>query len=270
MILYLDMTFLKNFLFDYLLLQMTVWVSRKRCSVRRLVGSALLGALLSCISIWLYTRQKPYGLDWSMLLQLGNGILAMIMLRICFRFERRKQLLIYLVVFYGMAFGLEGIYRMWVMQFAGGNETFPLWALFGALIFGVKFWKLFIQSIWQQKQDCENYIPFVLRVGGHEIEGVGFLDSGNSLKEPITGKPVVLVSESFIEKYHLDTSYFFAIPYHAIGTEEGILKAIRIEELVLQEKSGERHMKEVLLGIYQGKLCKNHSYQMLLHPSLYG
>ena len=58
----------------------------------------------------------------------------------------------------------------------------------------------------------------------------------------------------------------FLVPYHAVGTESGLLTAIRIDrmELVAEDESRTVIMRP-LFGLYQGKLSSNDEYQLILH-----
>jgi len=96
----------------------------------------------------------------------------------------------------------------------------------------------------------------------------GFIDTGNRLKEPITGKIVHILQEDVAASLMSadNKPMSFLVPYHAVGTESGLLTAIRIDrmELVAEDESRTVIMRP-LFGLYQGKLSSNDEYQLILH-----
>lgn len=121
-----------------------------------------------------------------------------------------------------------------------------------------------------------------LRKGEYEFQGKGYLDSGNSLSQPITGLPVILMEVAEMEEFlHTTipiegqipaTDYLWqAIPYHSAGKEHGIFWGLKLDELVL-EKNGEQWRTNQVMAAACPKLFsgsqKSLRYSVLLHRSL--
>lgn len=96
-------------------------------------------------------------------------------------------------------------------------------------------------KIFNEKRREQNFFTDVtLFVNDVTIEAQGFMDSGNFLKEPLTGKPVVMASSRCVERIkkvtEIHKEQFVIIPYKSIG-REGILEGFRIDKLAADGKT---------------------------------
>jgi hypothetical protein len=110
-----------------------------------------------------------------------------------------------------------------------------------------------------------------LKVQGKKAYCKGFWDSGNSLRDPITGKAVVLLEKGILEKYQIPIPVkgFRVIPFHSVGMENGVLKGFVADELLVKDEKGyERSFQKTIVAIYEGKLSIKEDYQMILSPHL--
>lgn len=90
-------------------------------------------------------------------------------------------------------------------------------------------------------------------------------DTGNSLTEPITGKPVCVVDRSVVENIEKEQVKPIFIPYNTIDKKNGMMKGIWVEEMHLLGKV----YKKVPVAIHQGKISQNKIYEMILHPDYF-
>lgn len=78
-----------------------------------------------------------------------------------------------------------------------------------------------------------------LRIEDRNWQMKGFIDSGNLLREPLTGKPVAVVSRTLMKEIKENTgddpARYAAIPYKSVGVVKGIMEGYRIDELKVQE-----------------------------------
>jgi stage II sporulation protein GA (sporulation sigma-E factor processing peptidase) len=105
-------------------------------------------------------------------------------------------------------------------------------------------------------------VPLLLRCQGRRVLLRGLVDSGNLLRDPLTGKSVVVVSPEAAgplfpaglrptpEELHRpeevcarlagewEPGRVRLLPYHAVGTEQGLLLAVRLDAL---EVNGKRY-----------------------------
>ena len=95
------------------------------------------------------------------------------------------------------------------------------------------------------------------------------MDSGNSLFEPISKRPVCVVHKSVIENLGLrrKPERFRAIPYHSVGKQHGLLNGWMIECMKIQWE-GQKHTLDQVVLAESSQLSEKGDYQMLLHPAL--
>lgn len=113
------------------------------------------------------------------------------------------------------------------------------------------------------------------------------LDTGNLLKEPVTGNDVIIVEKEAIKKFlspyiyenlknilignidsNIENYKLRVIPYSSLGNENGILLGIKAKKVIIR-KDNENILKEnVVIGIYDGKIDKSSKYQGLIGANL--
>lgn len=94
---------------------------------------------------------------------------------------------------------------------------------------------------------------------GHIINTTALFDSGNLLKEPITGKSVIICEKNVLIEFN--NKNMFAVPYYSLGNNNGMIFAFKADSIVIDET---KCAKNALIGIYDGKLSDN--YHALIGP----
>jgi stage II sporulation protein GA (sporulation sigma-E factor processing peptidase) len=110
------------------------------------------------------------------------------------------------------------------------------------------------------------------------------IDSGNLLKDPISNNDVIIVEKNSLEGIidgdllnHMDDilngkwldndnihNYKFKlIPFSSLGNENGIILGFKPEYIKIYDEE-EKIRKEVIVGIYPGKLTKTNLYTSLI------
>lgn len=113
------------------------------------------------------------------------------------------------------------------------------------------------------------------QVNGKKICCTGLWDTGNSLFDPISGKPVLVLEKEELMKHsvYIRKEKFRVIPFHSLGTKNGFLEAfvadyVQIETMDEKRKQDTIEREDVIIGVYEGKLSRDGSYQMILHPGI--
>jgi len=123
------------------------------------------------------------------------------------------------------------------------------------------------------------------------------IDTGNSLKEPISQKPVIiaeysalkailpeLVKKVYSENKELDLNYVAnimeklgdqiklrLIPFKSLGNENGILIGFVPDSIDIYFDDETREMTDdIVVAIYNNKLTMDEEYNGLLHPEILG
>ncbi len=202
-----------------------------------------------------------------------------LMLWISFRPATLKKMFVLLSTLYLIAFltggSLNLLYLhtsagMYIRQLILGEkkmEASDAGIIFGAVI-GVCIVVRIVNAMEQQKKRQKNRYTAELYFGKQQVTVQGFIDTGNGLKEPITGKAVHILQQeaAALLMSEEEKPMSFLVPYHAVGTEEGLLTAIRIDQMELTSEDGAQvTLMRPLLGLYHGKLSSNGEYQLILH-----
>lgn len=260
---YLDLIFLENILIDYVLLCVVkhmLHMPTKKCRL-------LLGALLGAAATTEY-YMFPIQTGWILLIQL---LLAVGMIYSSFGSVRKQKLICAVALLYCLSFLMEGMLRLMIRQTGISRHTiYTLCMLCGTILFGGLFLERLLKMVAKQNSVTDQIFKVSIRTQGRCFSGTGFMDSGNCLKEPITGSAVVVVEKEFLKRNGVsepETGYF-AIPFRALGCEAGILKGFFIDEMILEQNEKRFSYEKVMLGIYDGRLCSQNTYQMLLNPAL--
>lgn len=112
------------------------------------------------------------------------------------------------------------------------------------------------------------FTNITIELEGHKVTHKALIDSGNFLKEPITGKAVAIISSSAgknlknIENIDFDKRYCL-IPYNSIGVKNGILEGYRVDNAYVNDRS----LGSIIVAVYDTEFCKRggeEEYQMLL------
>lgn len=125
------------------------------------------------------------------------------------------------------------------------------------------FWKR------ERRRREQTVVTAELIEGNVRIVTEALIDSGNTLYDPIGGKPVSVVERGVLEgRIELERpERFRLIPYHTLGSR-GVMQAIEIEKLKVKRAGQELLFEHALLGLYNGEVTRNGSYRLILHPAL--
>ena len=93
-------------------------------------------------------------------------------------------------------------------------------------------------------------------------------DSGNRLCVPGSGKPVSLISYEDCVDFCETVSGGFYIPYHAVGTERGMLFALQFEKMEIKKSGRVKTVECPVVAIVKERLSVNGDFSMIL-PEAY-
>lgn len=102
----------------------------------------------------------------------------------------------------------------------------------------------------------KQYVPVTLRCGDSTVNLTALVDTGNTLRDPITGESVLVIGPEAAStltgltpsqlRHPLETMQqrripgLRLIPYRAVGCQEGFLLALRISDVTIRGQKGSR------------------------------
>lgn len=118
----------------------------------------------------------------------------------------------------------------------------------------------------QEEKPCR--VELVGKDGGRLVVSA-VVDTGNSLREPISGQPVsVLDQECFHKLFEKEPEGFRLIPYHSVGCDRGVMQGYEIAEMVIELEGVRRVCRKPYVGISRTQVAAGAEYQLLLHPAV--
>lgn len=94
------------------------------------------------------------------------------------------------------------------------------------------------------------------------------IDTGNCLKDDITGKPVSIIDKKVAEELYEgnDLTGIRYIPYHSIGKAEGVMPLITLDGMYVCRKEKE-WIEKPLAAICEEDMTADR-YEMILNPDV--
>lgn len=284
MTVYLDIILLENICMNYIILLATGIINKCKISHFRILLSSILGAIYAVIAY--INIFQAYS---TIILKI---ILSIAMIYIAYLAKDVKKLFKELVIFYLTSFAFGGI-SFALLYIINPSEvklrngvfvgTYPLKVILIGGIVGFLTIIIAFKSYKSKMNKKDIYYDIKIKLGGKEIETKAIIDTGNFLKEPITGFPVVVVERSLmydimpksilnnideilggnLEKISDKQEYISrirVIPYSSLGNKNGMLLGIKADEIIIENKV----ISNIILGIYKDSLTKMGEYRALV------
>ncbi len=261
--LYADSLFLVNFVMNLYLLLLVNRSMFRTATRKRLVLGAAIGAVLYFL---------PFFCGGPMWFKLMVGIppggIAMIVIAFNVRnvrtfFKILENILLYSILMGGTMLLLQRI--PWLERRMTG-----IWGILGlgALLY----------LIIGYHADCRKHKNSLCKATlihkRNKITVTALLDSGNSLIEPISGKPVCIIEHDMVlglwnEEPHL----YRAIPYHSIGKKKGILKGYLLPEMEIEISGVTKICKDIYVAVCEEYIASGENtgeghVKMILNPGI--
>ena len=228
---YIDLVILLNFCYDFLILICVDVTLKRHAKIYRHVISALIGSI-SIILLFLNINR--------LLLFSLKILTSIIMILVSFNYKNIKYFITNIVYLYMTSIILGGFLYLLNNEFSydhiglvffydGLSINYLLLLITSPLILYLyyKEHKLYLRKI--------NYIYEVLiSINNNIIKCNAFLDSGNSLKDPVTKKSVILISKKLIEPYINIRSPMY-VPYKALN-HSGLVACFKIDYIIINNK----------------------------------
>ncbi len=148
--------------------------------------------------------------------------------------------------------------------------------------------------VHRRVRDWLLYVPIEIRFGEASLRVNALLDTGNRLRDPMTGSPVILLEYGAIAHFLpeevrrafmafdagdlglvsellADSAWlprFRLIPFASVGNERGLLVGFRADEVRLLGGSLEASSRNVVVGIHTKRFSPEGAFSALLHPDV--
>ena len=260
--LYVDSLFLVNFVMNlYLLLLVNQKLCRTATRIRMILGAAT-GAVVYILPFFF---EGPAHLKLILGFAVGGGL----MIFITFRVKTVKAALKIVEILFCYSFLMGGalLFLMKRVPFFQKHSD----GIFG--IMGMGAFIYFLVSHLQKRRQREKKLCSVTLVCKEgKMKLTALVDSGNSLVEPISGKPVsIMESEIFHGLCKDESAIYRAIPYTSIGKNRGILKGYLFTEMQIEVGGVTKKCRDVYIAVSEEKITgtdADNRIRMIVNPAL--
>lgn len=255
----IEYTLLQNFIIDFLIFKTTSLVLRAKC--RFVFLASILGAVVALIiPIFNLSGVAEFFLKL---------FLAVILVSLTFPYSKFSSFIKIYLCFFFCTFLYGGICAFFVQSF---GQLHALLFLVIVIVTYLIFKYLF--RFINKRKEIENFCFEVkLENEGKKCACKGFLDTGNLLSDPLTNRPVSLISYKLFNKLfnvelsdiltnNLDTKNLKFAHYINLGTvsSSGKVLAFEIDKIVIGDKALEKPILALCLKNFK-------SYEMILNSS---
>lgn len=259
--LYVDSLFLVNFTMNLYLLMLVDQRMLAAARPWRLILGAVCGALAYPV-LFLLWLPVPVKLLLGVAVSLG-------MLPVTFSIRGFRSFLKLTESMLCHAFCMGGVLLLFLRCFRIAEGV--LAGVFGIMAAGGC---VFLFRRHSQRQSRETVCRATLKQGGAQMTVAALIDSGNSLCEPISGKPVCVVERAVLHSLWKTPQGYRAIPYHSIGRKHGILEGYPLQELSVEAGGVRRVFHDVYVAagpeeISSGDFPETETVKMILNPRIF-
>lgn len=258
-ILYIDRLFAFNLVMNYFALYLVKQFMGRSVTRFRLFLSALTGAVLYLLL---------FLLPGAAFAVKAGGIMAgssILMVTIMYPKNNRDIFLKAMASLYGFTFLLGGA-LLFLKKYIFPQHSGSLWILLSAGTVSA-----LAGFLLKRKRELQNECEVLLLCGHKQLKLKAFIDSGNMLTEPISGKPVSVLEAELLEKEGIEMpeDKCKVIPYHSVGKKNGILMGYEFEGMILRTEHNDRSIENVIIAVSRDRLFSDGRYQMLLPSKLF-
>ena len=310
-VIYADLVLGLNLILDGTLLTMTARIRGLRITKWRWAGSVAIGTAYSCL---LFLPFIPQMLTLS-----GKVLISISMLIVAFGYHHLGFLLRNMLVFYFSAFAIAGgaIGIQYLLQDAS------LWAAFShvsanqisqelkmgagvlllALTAAVLCYWLAMKQQQARKQMASFLVDIEIGIEGKTVACRGLIDTGNGLKEPLSGAPVVITnvsmwkdilpegwlkcvhdgadwnalaqlsnvadqSDDTTERCEMDNGRLRLLPYRSVNQGTQWMIGFKPDYIQIIQETRTYVCKQVIVGLDGGQLSHDEQFEAIVHPDL--
>ncbi len=292
---YADIIFLVNLVMDFFVLFITGKAVKKHVATPLLAAGSFVMALAYCLVIFLAPLNKYYSF-------FAGAIILMIGIIISYRPFDVKDFLRLVAVAYAVSFTLGGIGMSLfyftdisnVLKVVTGYtmENFSVKMLFWSTLAFYLLFKLVLHWMNRLAVKKQTFCGVNIFCGQKRVLINALLDTGNSLRDPLSDSPVIIAEFDSVKEFLPDdiklvyyerneaelpnsllsvTDNGFKgrvrfIPFTSLGLQNGLLLGFRADKVEIQNDKKHLTLANAIIGIYNFELSKDGSYNGLLGP----
>lgn len=298
MVVYLDVIWALNLLFDSLLLYLTAIILKRRVRLWRIFAGGFIGSLIILLTFTPINAISGH--------PLSKLLFSIIMVLIAFGYKRISFFIKALMTFYVSTFliggSLMGVHffiqydpklTMEVLKSSVMGFGDPISWLFVLIGFPVAwhFSRKNIESMEMTKIQYDQIVTVTIKLDNETLNLKGLIDSGNQLYDPLSKQPVMFVSikkqfDSFSrpiqqlaaspDPLSIGTDEYpetwqnrmRIIPYSVVGQGSQLIIAIKPDSILIEHHGSLYLVEKGLVSFTMQELSADDAFQCIVHPKM--
>ncbi|MDD3022433.1 MAG: sigma-E processing peptidase SpoIIGA [Syntrophomonadaceae bacterium] len=279
---YADISFLVNFFMDFLILWASASLAGIKIIYKRIAFASFFGGIYAVGSLF-----PGLGIYYSLPLKI---LFSFLMILLAMRLDNWNQFKKVLIYFYGINFLVAGasIATSYVFNSNPYENSFTFVYLLAGISCALAI------GLFGKKYLLNKFIPNLLnfdielRFDNNSCKGNAFLDTGNSLRDPLTNRPVIVAEYQYLKNILpedfksavenvqdekdmidalIDTDWakrLRIIPFSSIGRKNGMMLGVRADQVIINNGTHDIFYPNTVVGIYREKLSSEDKYHFLI------
>ncbi len=243
---YVDLLFLINIFFDFILLLTVSIILKRHIKIYRII----LGSLVGGVSIFFLFLDIN-----TIILFILKIFIAIFMILVTFKYKDIKYFIKNISYLYLVSIILGGALYLFNIEFSYKNNGLIFYNngmsinIIILLIISPIILYLYIKEMKEYKNNYDKYYKIKITFNNNKaIELNAFLDTGNNLIDPYKKRPIILVEYNIIKKYIINEKYLI-VPFNTIK-EKSLLECIKVKNIIINNKE----YKNILIGLIKEKI----------------
>lgn len=288
----LEYYLLENFIINFLILYSTKAVTKNKTPIKNIIIGTIFGTIYSLVFFYpsLLFLTRP----------MMKFILSLIIVKMSFNSKTIKGfyydfLGFYIIsfIFAGVIMGMSWNFKLPSSLLKKGNllDMFNMKYIIIGIIIAIFMIKIVFNYTHRKNMKKEYIYDVEIYFKDKFTKITALVDTGNSLIDPFSKKPVFVVELESIDEFlpikikdivvslsenniisfqdvldDLNKEFpLIPIPFKSIGNEGGIILGFKPDYIVIKSLKEEFIKNDIIIGIYNGKLSDEMEYDGLLH-----
>lgn len=237
---YLDLVFMTNFIFDFIILITTSLILKRNVKIYKIILGSLIGSLSLVI---LFIRMNQIQLF------IYKILISIVMILFTFNYKNIRYTVTNIYYLYLVSMILGGFltlinnqlsdYNAGIIFVNKGVNTGILLSIILSIVLIISY----INQTKYLKTNYNKYYKVNVYFSNCKITINGFLDTGNKLIDPYKKRPIILISEKILD--NVNSNKFLLVPYHTVSGD-GMLRCIKADKIYIENIG---YKKKFLIGL---------------------